>query len=331
MSKLADGIITAVNSVGSEVVIQEFELGGRAQNEMLFFFKPECFLTTSSDQQQAIISLALSQFETFGIEVHGAGVMAGSRIAELGIMDRHYGYINRISRSASVDLGEEDLASIRESSDVSAQAKVLGGHEFLDHYSQYDHSSLDRLWATKKSKRLRSGLYFQSYEVEGEKMVLVNGFHPEQLAHFTGTDRRLTVLLLHANTPWSVLRRLMLGDTFPERAEMGSFRRTLHDEAGSYGFSEVTIANNCSHLSAGPFEALFELWNFLSESEMARFYLSLTRQFHLLRKIGVEESKIERALKNPDALVKGIERSLFDVTEEMDAMSSAEMFRLFFS
>ena len=102
----------------------------------------------------------------------------------------------------------------------------------------------------------------QTYAAEGENFILVNGFHPAQLAHFTEPSHRIALMLLHADTPWATLRDEMIGDTFPERAVAGSIRGQLHARPQNYGFDEVTIANNGVHLSAGPFEAMFEIANF---------------------------------------------------------------------
>ena len=124
--------------------------------------------------------------------------------------------------------------------------------------------ALDEIWASKKSLRVRSGLYVQSYDISGEALVIANGFHPFQLERFTGSGRKIALLLLSSDLPWKLLRARMLGDTFPERAAPGSIEARCIAIQKGFRFKSVTISNNAAHLSAGPFEAVFELSNFLS-------------------------------------------------------------------
>jgi hypothetical protein len=45
--------------------------------------------------------MTLSKLEQNEISVSGAILFSGSRLDELAIMDRHYGFINRISKNVS--------------------------------------------------------------------------------------------------------------------------------------------------------------------------------------------------------------------------------------
>ena len=96
----------------------------------------------------------------------------------------------------------------------------------------------------------------------GEDFILVNGFHPAQLFHFTNETHRIVLVLVHSDTPWGTLRNEMVGATFPEKAVPNSIRGTLYANPNDYGLESVSIANNGVHLSAGPFEGLFEIRNF---------------------------------------------------------------------
>src|SRR5579862_455795 len=56
----------------------------------------------SNERSRVVIDLALESFRRFNVSVAGSMVFSGDAIAELGIMDRHYGYINRLSRIALI-------------------------------------------------------------------------------------------------------------------------------------------------------------------------------------------------------------------------------------
>jgi hypothetical protein len=262
----------------------------------------------------------------FGAIPAGTSVFTGNELRSKEIMDRHYGFINHASRNSAATLSQGEITALRQSVGASTTTPVLGGHEFLNLYPDFDPFLLDHLWSTKKSRKVKSGLYFESFEVKEKQVVLVNGFHPAQLEHFTAADRKIVLILLQSELPWRFLRQYMLGDTFPERAIAGSFRRVLYDNQARYGLREISIAANAGHLSAGPFEAMFELWNFFSSSKLTTFSLGHTSMWTLLRSIGAEPAQIQRALSNPRREIGGGERSLFDLTEESDARSAGHLF-----
>ena len=143
----------------------------------------------------------------------------------------------------------------------SKDHQILGGHEFLNAFDA-DVNTLSDLWFKNKSEKLRSGFYFCEISFEGERIILVNGFHPSQLLHFTQKDHRILVMLLHTNTDWVDMKFDVVGDTFPENAKPDSIRGLLYAEPEHFGQDKVGINTNGVHLSAGPFEAAFEITNF---------------------------------------------------------------------
>jgi len=324
-------IVAAATSGAAETLIQPFNFATNAQNQLLFFFKPEVFLTGDAKKSEGIVELALACFDAFGVEVAGAMVVSGPRLAELSAMDRHYGFINRISRSASTLLSDDEKANIRSKVGAGADVPVMGGHEFLSRNDNLTPASLDALWAKKKSARIRSGMYTECYNINGQDVVLLNGFHPQQLAHFTDEGRAIGMILLNSDQPWNALRARMLGDTFPEKAAPSSLRRVLFENSDKYGLGDVGIANNCAHLSAGPFEGLFELNNFLSGAASVDFNLGDVSMAKRLAGLGVDEAGIQKALTNPEAAINGNAEELFDATEDQDSASCAALYARFYN
>lgn len=242
-------------------------------------------------------------------------------------MDTHYGYINVLSRSASQELSADDLQSLCNAVGAAPGTPVVGGHEVLQQYPDFTASSLDRLWASKRSIKVRSGLYVQQFDLPSGPAVIVNGFHPAQLAHFTGPDRSIALLLLHSDLPWRFLRARMLGDTFPENALPATIRRHYYEEAPEYGLPPVTIANNCVHMSAGPFEALFELRNFFGR---VPGHEDAAERSHFASRLREARVDMQTALRNPATELNGKQVALFDATEEVDTMGAISVFRQFF-
>lgn len=234
------------------------------QNELLLFIKPEIFAVENREGVDQAIDLVFEKLAAFDAYASGMVIINGRVLDELEIMNRHYGFINQLSRLASRMLGADERRRIAATLDITSidQYALFGGHEYLAKYPGETCVDLDRLWFSKKSHKLRSGFYVQAFSKNGQDFVLVNGFHPRQLEHFTDPTHRIVLILVHSNTDWAILRNQMVGATYPEKAAPQSIRGTLYADPKRFGMDSVSIANNGVHLSAGPFEALFEIVNF---------------------------------------------------------------------
>jgi hypothetical protein len=325
-------LVSAIHQNQADCLVQEFDFDTGRQNQMLFIVKPGVFLIQNPKKIEETCRFMGERIAAFGPEIRGCYVMSAETLKANEIMDRHYGYINRVSRSASSLLSTIEKAEVRKLCGAGDSTAVLGGHEVLAKFPNLSAQALDEIWASKKSLRVRSGLYVQSYDISGEALVIVNGFHPFQLERFTGSGRKIALLLLNSDLPWKLLRVRMLGDTFPERAAPGSIRGEMHRDPERFGFKSVTISNNAAHLSAGPFEAVFELKNFLSAVPGLDFEIGVTRQARHFESQGLSVSDLRRAMDNPSACLAKAAPAvpLFDATEECDAQSGTAVFRKFF-
>ena len=120
----------------------------------------------------------------------------------------------------------------------------------------------------------------------------------------------------------------MIGDTFPERAVTGSIRGQLHANPARYGFDEVTIANNGVHLSAGPFEAMFEIANFFGSLVGTDISSAPPRIVKKMLAAGVSQDDAYRANENPDVDDgDGATTDLFDATEHLDTEAAVALYR----
>lgn len=322
-SNIINRIVTNTSKTSTFEVIQDLHLDGNWENELLLFVKPEVFMVNDDHLIARSIELVFNKIEEFRTTIDGIMVVGGRTLEQFGIMDKHYGFINQMSRNASKILTSEDIQKVSNALDISVaqvekQYVVLGGHEFLNRYPSEDPYKLDNLWFTKKSLKLRSGMYIQSYEYNGEKVILINGFHPSQLLHFTDPSHRILLFLLHSDTTWKKLKNDMVGNTYPEKAEPGSIRGKFFSNPGEYGLKDVSIAYNNVHLSAGPFEGMFEISNFFGKI----LNLNLSSNHPLVLKklldkgISLEEGL--STLENPLVNVGAKTVDLFTATEDTD-------------
>lgn len=327
-SAMIDTIIDNVKTTSGIEILAEPKVGQTdRQNELLLFAKPEIFMVGSADDMRAGMGLIVDKLAEFNAEIDGVAIVGGPALEEKEIMNRHYGFINLMSRTASQSLKDEDAAKIEELLGVSLdEYRVYGGHEFWQAHPNYTPASLDELWSTKKSARVRSGYYVAAYEADGEKFVLVNGFHPVQLEHFTAADHRIVLMLIHSDTDWSALRGDLIGATAPEKAAAGSIRGMLYADPGKYGFETVGAGNNGVHLSAGPYEGVFEILNFLGN--LTDYDVAQTPPL-VIRKLMDQGLSLEDALKvtdNPMVTVDGKEDDLFGATEDVNTDAAVDLY-----
>ena len=263
-SLFSNDIVSKIKTTQSAEIIQPVQVGGSDyKNELVFFVKPEIFDLGSEEKISNALAMFKEKFQSFNVHVHGAAIIPGSALEKHEIMNWHYGFINQLSRKASEIVDPETRARLFETLDLNDTGKhrILGGHEFLKAFDS-DIETLSEVWFGKGAQKLRSGFYFVEETFKGEPVILVNGFHPSQLEHFTRPDHRIYLMLLHTDTDWEAMKFDLVGDTFPERAKPGSIRGELFKEPDRYGQDEVSINTNGVHLSAGPFEAAFEVVNF---------------------------------------------------------------------
>jgi hypothetical protein len=296
---------------------------GEWENELLLFVKPELLMVEDPQAIKNSLELVFAKLAEFKAQVDGMMLVGGRLLEQYEIMNRHYGYINLLSRKASEIIDPADRQKVFEMlnlspSDAGAYT-LLGGHEYLKRYPGEDVYQLNQLWHTKKSLKLRSGFYFEAYEKGPDKLILINAFHPVQLAHFTEASHRILLVLVHSNSGWPALRDEMIGVTFPEKALPESIRGTLYANPRKFGLEAVGIGNNGVHLSAGPFEGMFEIQNFLGSilksDPQARPPLLLKKM--MAKGMGFDEAL--GALKNPPLEANGRATDLFSATENMDS------------
>ncbi|MBN1582216.1 MAG: hypothetical protein JXA89_16040 [Anaerolineae bacterium] len=288
----------------------------------MLFIKPEIFTIEKQERIDQAIDLVFEKLQEFGVYAGGVAIINGRVLEQLEIMNRHYGFINQLSRQASSILGADDRQRIAAALGIESidQYIILGGHEYLAQYPDENDLDLDELWFTKKSVKLRSGFYIQSYDKNGQNLILVNGFHPLQLSHYTNPKHRIVVILLHSNTDWAILRNQMIGATFPEKAVPQSIRGTLYAQPEKFGLDSVSIANNGVHLSAGPFEALFEIVNFGRALDLD----PREQKPLILQKMLEAGSSIEKALGTLDNPILKIEPKAIDLYTATEDINTAQ-------
>ena len=196
---------------------------------------------------------------------------------------------------------------------------MLGGHQFLTDYPGFGPYSLGVLFANLSVGRLGPGTYAGVVTVDGQPVVILNGFHPRQLSFFTADDTVCAFLHCSSDTAWDSLRNDLIGTTDPAKADAGSIRGTLFADPDGFGLATVSSNFNGVHMSAGPLEGLVELARFFGGSVGDYSFTAA------LAAAGVSADGISELAENPTLEAGGERGSAFDLTEGVDAGPAAAL------
>lgn len=291
-----------------------------AGNEFVIFSKPELGRLSAEDTDK-VWDLFASALGSYGVRVHHTRILTGAELESTGVMAEHYGVINSISRLGRPALTEAAEQALVEqySDELEAGALVLGGHQFLADYPGFEPYSLGVLFANLPVGRLGPGTYAGVVTVDGQPVVILNGFHPRQLSFFTAEDTVCAFLHCSSDTAWESLRNDLIGTTDPAKADAGSIRGTLFGDPGGFGLATVSSNFNGVHMSAGPLEGLVELARFFGGS-LGDY--SFTAE---LTATGVSADGVSELAENPTLEARGERGSAFDLTEGVDAEPAAAL------
>lgn len=292
-----------------------------AANEFVIFSKPELGRLTGTDLD-AVWDLFAASFEKYGVTVHQVKILTGPELDAAGAMQQHYGVINQISRLGRPALTEAAERVLQDRyADTLEQATVLGGHQFLDRFPEFTPFALAMLFSNASVGRLGPGTYAAPVAIDGETVIVLNGFHPRQLGFFIAEDT--VCAFLHASSPtdWDVLRAELIGATDPAKAVIGSIRGRLFASPAAFGLRSVNANFNGVHMSAGPLEGLAELGRFYAEAQSQTGWGFAAT----LVSAGGTEADVAKLIENPDLEVNHERTTAYDATEGLNADPAAEL------
>jgi hypothetical protein len=289
-------------------------------NEFVIFSKPELGRLTGSDLDR-VWDLFAASLDAYGVTVHRTAILTGPELESSGVMAEHYGVINNISRLGRSTLTEAAEQALTEQygAELAEGAQVLGGHQFLEQFPGFGAYSLGVLFANLPVSRLGPGTYAGAVKVDGQPVIILNGFHPRQLGFFTADDTVCAFLHCSSATSWESLRNDLIGTTDPAQADPKSIRGTLFADPAGFGLATVSSNFNGVHMSAGPLEGLVELTRFFGGSPGDYTFAAA------LANAGASVDGVAALAANPTLEADGERGSAFDLTEGVDAAQAATL------
>lgn len=289
------------------------------KNEFLLILKPELFANTTVEEQIYILDLISRKLDKYHLHVGNIRFINAGFLIEHKIIDEHYGVINSAARDIQKTITPEAKQYFKQFyNETIDRVKIYGAIEILER-GIITAKVLSELWKDCEIKRLGSGIYCGKVKYKEENLYIINGFHPPQLQHFIDKDRYIITMNIGGNGHWSVARKELVGNTYPEKADPESIRGALFSQFDNFGFDNVSYVLNSVHLSAGPLEGLIELLRFNSTFEKNEKAELTDFSFGRLLLKNFTREECEFMLSNPTVKHEGHAISLFDLTEEMDS------------
>lgn len=326
-------ILTAISQKQDKLLLSEFDFNTKMNNQLTLFLKPEVFFKNDENFITNSINMIEEKLSSFWVNINGIILLGWKVIEQYEIMDKHYWFINKMSKNASKIIDIDDRKKIEELLEIApwTEYKLYWWHEYLSVSDKFDEITLDQFWFTKKSVKIRGWFYVQKYDIDWELIVFVNAFHPAQLKHFTDHSHYTLLMLVNSDTDWTILRNAMIWPTFPEKAEADSIRGTFYANKDKYGLDEVSIAYNCIHLSAWPFEGMFELNNFLNDLPDVNFDIENTNLWKIMLEKWLSKDSIKKSLLNPSVDINWKLTDLFGYTEDKNSNEAVDIFTNLFN
>ena len=295
-------------------------------NEFLLFLKPD--ILELGDSLEPVWDLILGYLDKFGVELIAGAALDSELIKSRRLIEEHYGVINSVSVNGIKALSQGASSNLDALiADLDPRPEVLGAHQFIDRYPMFTPEALSILYDNLESYRFAGGTHGVLVKVKGRPSVLLNGFHPEQIALFESTGAAIMCFAARSTSTWRQLRHDMTGATDPNKAAEGSIRKSLLENQRELGLGPVTPLRNGIHVSAGPLEAVAEIVRYLTPYGTSVEIEAKETTFGKGLVAASDVTTLMNLLANPPVEIDSLEDTAFDATEERDAAEVLELIR----
>lgn len=296
-------------------------------NQFLLLLKPHALDVASGVDVARVLKTVQSVLTAWKVEVGGAVAVSSRYMVEHSLIQRTYETLNRAARLGPRALSQSAAARLGE---VAAQIdapspRVLGGFAFLREQQDLTELGLCLLANNLPTQKLGAGAYATILDCFGERVVVMNAFHPHQLATLTRPGTVAVALECWSRRSFHDLREQMVGGIFPDQAAQGSLRRTLFEDTARTGVRGASPQLNYVHISPGPLEAALHMSTYFSDHGEAGQALPVTATNlgAVLHSAGVSAAEVEILTRNPEVVVDGRAVPAFDLSEDLDTSDLA--------
>ena len=235
------------------------------RHQFLVMLKPELMRPPGGDPTPPIARV-LGLLAAGGVEIGAVRVLSSAFVAEHAVVESHYPALNRIARRGLAGMSPAALDRLDDACPGfrAAGGRVVGAFPLLDEIAELTPFALELLTRNSVVVKLGTGTYAIRAWVDGEELVVLNPFHPQQVAHFTTPGGAIALLECRAGLALPRIRRDLIGATDPAEAAPGSVKGVLYRECASLGLGRVSTRRNGVHVSPGAVEGMATMLRYFS-------------------------------------------------------------------
>jgi hypothetical protein len=288
------------------------------RHHFLTFLKPEILSFEKQVNINEVLNFVFSHYAKWRVDIGGMRVLSGRYLKEKNIISKNYETLHKISYYGERACSENILFKLYDlfSSEIFEGAEILGGHQFLEIFSNISERWLDELVSQQKTIKIGSGAYAVSIVFNKKPYIILNGFYPYQSINLTTSGEVVVAIECISDHHWPILRNDFVGSIYPQSANINSFRREIFERKDKFNIKDIDIAHNGIHISPGPIESVFQLFNFFAGNniniESFITYTILNGHF--------STNKIKSLEKNPFMKQNNnLNSTIFELTEDMNS------------
>jgi len=288
------------------------------RHQFLLMLKPELVLPPVGDGRRPLTRV-LDVLAVQGVGIGAVRVLSGSFVARHAVVESHYPALNRIARTGLAGMSPAAIARLDDtySGFRAAGGRVVGAFELLSEIAEMTPFALELLTRNTAVAKLGTGTYAIQASVDGEDLVILNPFHPQQVAHFTASGVAVALLECRSDLALPTIRRDLIGATDPMDADPNSIKGILRRERESLGLGRVSTRRNGVHMSPGAVEGMATIVRYFSADD-SPIRLEETAFGRRLVEAGLSTDTVAWAGSDPYIETEDHAGSLFELTEDMD-------------
>ncbi|MFJ8823111.1 hypothetical protein ACIREE_15140 [Streptomyces sp. NPDC102467] len=300
-------------------------------SQFLLMLKPELLAEASTDASDGggLLGRVLDRLAAGGLHLGAVRVVGAAELTARRVVEHHYAVLNRVSTqgldalppNARHRLAERYTHTTEHSDTVPT--RILGGHQLLAQRPDLTPTALDAFARNLPVAKAAAGVYTTELLLDGERLVVLNAFHPMQLAHFQQPGGAVALLTCTTHRPTDLVRREVIGATDPAQAQPGSVKHMLYQDRATFTEWKVCTRLNGVHLSPGPVEAMFTIQRYFTD-DWTPMPLARTALGRRLLAAGADERALSALGDNP-VVEYGGGGHLFDVTEDLTTQECEHM------
>ncbi|MGW4790873.1 hypothetical protein ACWEPC_00470 [Nonomuraea sp. NPDC004297] len=291
--------------------------------QYLIMLKPELTAALKEPDGARLLSWLLKTLGTQGLRPHAVRAMSGAYLAEHQVVQSAYRRLNEISTDGLSKVAQVAAGRLFDRFPEYAvhRERILGGHQFLNRFPEFTARSLDVLVQNLPSVKLGAGTYAAEVQLDGDRYLLLNAFHPFQLAHFTAQGGAIVLLECLSTHLLSDIRAYAVGAIDPRTAQRGSVRHGLADPDSPWCRRwSMCTSLNAVHVSPSAVEAMFAIQRYFEVGDLGRTVLGAR-----LRAVGADLDQVQTLMDDPEAGGASGSVPLFEITEDMPVEDAAAL------